>query len=290
VFFTLIGLFFYQFQLILLQALQIKFGKQSNMHRGLLLGITIAPFVLLFVVNTTWFNLLPIFTICLNFILGKNTEFSWFRLSRQLLMLSLVSFFLSLHLQTLVKQKELENRRLFAKQLSLERNINLELSFSQLVPDIQKEKWLLDDFDSLKHQMTKVSFEHILNQKFFQGVWDGFEIESDLFDSQQKPCFGNDTLRFAKLSKLVNLHGLPTEIEDHIYFMPHEEQGLSYIILLPLNKHKTLGLTLISKRIPEEMGFPRLLISDQAGISKSLEQYSIGKYAEGRLIHQTCPL
>jgi signal transduction histidine kinase len=223
----------------------------------------------------------------LNFILGKNTEFSWFRLSRQLLMLSLVSFFLSLHLQTLVKQKELDNRRLFAKQLSLERNINLELSFSQLVPDIQKEKWLLDDFDSLKHQMTKVSFEHILNQKFFQGVWDGFEIESDLFDSQQKPCFGNDTLRFAKLSKLVNLHGLPTEIEDHIYFMPHEEQGLSYIILLPLNKHKTLGLTLISKRIPEEMGFPRLLISDQAGISKSLEQYSIGKYAEGRLIHQT---
>ncbi len=287
VFFTLLGLFFYQFQLILLQALQVQFGKQSKIHKGLMLGLMIAPFILLFVVDITWFNLLPIFTICLNFILGKNSEFSWFRLSRQLLMLSLVSFFLSLHLQTLVKEKERENRRLFAQQLALERNINLELSFAQIVPDIQKEKWLLEDFDSLKRQMTKVSFEHILNQKFFQGVWDGFEIESDLFDSQQKPCFGLDSLRFAKLSELVNLHGLPTEIEDHIYFMPHEEQGLSYIILLPLNKHKTLGLTLISKRIPEEMGFPRLLISDQAGISKSLEQYSIGKYAEGRLIHQT---
>jgi len=287
VFFTLIGFFFYQFQLILLQVLQYQFGKFNKLYRGLMYGLMILPFFLLFIKDTTWFNLLPIFIIFLNIVLGKNSEFSWFRLSRQLLMLCLVSFFLSVHLQTLVKQKELENRRLFAQQLALERNINLELSFSQIVPDILKEKWLLDDFDSLKHQMTKVSFEHILSQKFFQGIWDGFEIESDLFDAQQKPCFGVDTLRYAKLSELVNLHGSPSEIEDHIYFMPHEEKGLSYIILFPIAKQKTLELTLISKRIPEEMGFPRLLISDQAGISKSLEQYSIGKYAEGRLIHQT---
>ncbi len=287
VFFTLISLNFYQFQLILLHALRHQFDKKNNLHRGLLLGLVISPFVLLFLFDTTWFNLLPIFTICLNFLFGKNTEFSWFRLSRQLLTLSLVSFFLSLHLQKIVKQNEIENRRLFAQQLALERNINLELSFSQILPEIQKENWLLADFDSLKNQMTKVSFEHILNQKFFQGVWDGFEIESDLFDSQHRPCFGNDTLRYAKLSELVSMHGLPSEIEEYIFFMPHEEQGLSYIILLPLKNQKILCLTLISKRIPEEMGFPRLLISDQAGISKSLEQYSIGKYAEGRLIHQT---
>ncbi len=287
VFFTLIGLYFYQFQLILSQALQQQLGKKNKLRRGLMLGLMISPFILLLLVDTTWFNLLPIFTICLNFILGKNSEFSWFRLSRQLLMLSLVSFFLSLHLQKLVKQKEIENRRLFAQQLALERNINLELSFSQILPEILKEKWLLTDFDSLKNQMTKVSFEHILSQKFLQGVWDGFEIESDLFDLQHRPCFGNDSLRYSKLSELVQLHGLPSEIEEHIYFMPHEEQGLSYIILLPLKNQTILCITLISKRIPEEMGFPRLLISDQAGISKSLEQFSIGKYAEGRLIHQT---
>ena len=69
--------------------------------------------------------------------------------------------------------------------------------------------------------------------------------------------------------------------------MPHEEEGLSYVILLRLEAQKTIAITLVSKRIPEEIGFPRLLISDQAGISNSLESYAIGKYAEGRLIHQT---
>lgn len=287
VFFTLLGLYFYQFQQMLSLALQVQLGKNSNLNQGIKIGLVLLPFILYFIAETSWFNALPIFTILLNIILGKNSDFSWFRLSRQLLMLSLASFILSLHLQTFVKQKEIENRRLFAQQLALERNINLELSFSQILPEIQKEKWLGGNFDSLKKQMTKVSFEHILSQKFFQGVWDGFEIESDLFDKAQKPCFSNDTNRLADLYKLVQTHGLPSEIEEGIYFMPHEEQGLSYVILLPLNNDKILGLTLISKRIPEEMGFPRLLISNQAGISSSLEKYAIGKYAEGRLIHQS---
>jgi uncharacterized membrane protein len=34
VFFTLLGFFFYQFQLILLQALQVQFGKQSKKHKN----------------------------------------------------------------------------------------------------------------------------------------------------------------------------------------------------------------------------------------------------------------
>ncbi|MEY4350311.1 MAG: hypothetical protein RL078_358 [Bacteroidota bacterium] len=287
VFFSLIGFFFYQFQLILLVVLPFQNGKMPPEKRWSYLGLLFIPFFILIYFERSWFNLLPIITILLNWILGKRSEFSWFRLSRQLLMLSLFSFFLSLHFQALVKEKELENKRLFAQQLSLDRNINLELAFSQVAPDILKEKWLLGSFDSLKRQITKVSFEHILNQKFFQGVWDGFEIESDLFDASGKPCFGLDSLRLKKLTDLVKIHGEPSEIEEHIYFMPHEEQGLSYVILLPLTSQKTLVLTLISKRIPEEMGFPRLLISDQAGISNSLEQYSIGKYAEGRLIHQT---
>lgn len=287
VFFGLIGFYFYQFQLILLVSLPFQLLKDEPKNRWIILGLLFIPFLFLYALERNWFNLLPIITITLNLILGKRSEFSWFRVSRQLLMLSLFSFFLSLHLQQLVKQKELENRRLFAQQLSLERNINLELSFSQIKPEILKEKWLLSPFDSLKKQLTKVSFEHILNQKFFQGVWDGFEVESDLFDKNGRPCFGTDTLRFEKLTDLVKVHGAPSEIEANIYFMPHEEQGLSYVVFLPLAQQKILELTLISKRIPEEMGFPRLLISDQAGISKSLEKYSIGKYAEERLIHQT---
>ena len=91
----------------------------------------------------------------------------------------------------------------------------------------------------------------------------------------------------SRLKDLVKEHGQASDIQDGLYFMPHEEEGLSYVILLKLADDKSIGITLVSKRIPEEIGFPRLLISDQAGISNSLESYAIGKYAEGRLIHQT---
>ena len=115
----------------------------------------------------------------------------------------------------------------------------------------------------------------------------GFDIQADLYDLAEKHCFGADTLKLKRLKTLVKQHGQASDIQDGLYFMPHEEEGLSYVILLQLAKEKSLAITLVSKRIPEEIGFPRLLISDQAGISNSLEAYAIGKYAEGRLIHQT---
>ncbi|MEN9744148.1 MAG: hypothetical protein RLZZ65_1953 [Bacteroidota bacterium] len=287
VFFSLIGFLIYQFQLFQIYALHFLNSDPFENRKALQYFILFAPFLIHYFIYPDWFNLLPLLTLSLTLFYGKNTQLPWLKLSRQLIILSLFSLILSFHFQTLAKEKEQENRRLYAKQLALERNINLELSYSQQAPEIIKQKWLHTNFDTLRAQMTKVSFEHILSQKFFQGVWDGFEIEADLHDANGKPCFGKDTLHLQKLKTLVSEHGVPSEIEPNVFFMPHEEQGLSYVILIQLPKdHKTLALSLISKRIPEEMGFPRLLISDKAGISKNLDKYSIGKYAEGRLIHQ----
>lgn len=72
--------------------------------------------------------------------------------------------------------------------------------------------------------------------------------------------------------------------------MPHEEEGLTYVILQKITlgeKFIFLHVRLKSKRIPEEIGFPRLLISDEANVIRDLEEYSIAKYTEGHLIHQS---
>jgi signal transduction histidine kinase len=208
-------------------------------------------------------------------------------LSIQLLLLTVNAAIISFYLQDLQTNKDIENRQLFAQQLAIERNINLELAYAQIAPNINEENWLNTSFDSLQKQFTKVGFEHLLTQKFFTGIWDGFDIDADIYDSDHRPCFGTDSLKLSRLKALVNEHGQASDIQDGLYFMPHEEEGLSYVILLRLAAQKTIAITLVSKRIPEEIGFPRLLISDQAGISNSLESYAIGKYAEGRLIHQT---
>lgn len=286
-FFSLLGFFLYSFQKTVFIALQLNKNERWLNNPVRKIGLIVLPFILLLIQEQYWINVLPILVIFIHLLFERKTKTSWQQLSSQLLILTINAAIVTFYLQSLQIQKDLENRKLFAQQLAIERNINLELAYAQVAPNLSEENWLQTSFDSLRKQFSKVGFEHTLTQKFFTGVWDGFDIQADLYNLAERPCFGADTLKLKRLKTLVKQHGQASDIQDGLYFMPHEEEGLSYVILLQLGPEKSLAITLVSKRIPEEIGFPRLLISDQAGISNSLEAYAIGKYAEGRLIHQT---
>jgi nitrogen fixation/metabolism regulation signal transduction histidine kinase len=286
-FFSLLGFFLYSFQKIVFISLSINKNEPWFNHPARKIGLVVFPFLLLLLQDQDWINILPLLVLLIHLVFEQKTRTSWRQLSSQLLILTVNAAIITFYLQSLQVQKDLENRKLFGEQLAIERNINLELAYAQVAPNLSEENWLQTSFDSLRKQFTKVGFEHTLTQRFFTGVWDGFDIQADIYDTIGKPCFGTDTLKLQKLKTLVRQHGQASDIQDGLFFMPHEEEGLSYVILLQIEAEKSLAITLVSKRIPEEIGFPRLLISDQAGISNSLEGYAIGKYAEGRLIHQT---
>jgi nitrogen fixation/metabolism regulation signal transduction histidine kinase len=286
-FFSLLGFFLYSFQKTVFVSIHINRDELWFNNPVRKIGLVVLPFVLLFLQYQDWINILPLLVILIHLVFERKTKTSWQQLSSQLLILTINAAIITFYLQSLQVQKDLDNRKLFGQQLAIERNINLELAYAQVAPNLSEEKWLQTSFDSLKKQYSKVGFEHTLTQKFFTGVWDGFDIQADLYDAADQPCFGPDTLKLKRLKTLVKQHGQASDIQDGLFFMPHEEEGLSYVILLQLQSEKSLAITLVSKRIPEEIGFPRLLISDQAGISNSLEGYDVGKYAEGRLIHQT---
>jgi nitrogen fixation/metabolism regulation signal transduction histidine kinase len=286
-FFSLLGFFLYSFQKTVFLSLYLNKEERWFKNPIRKIGLVVLPFVLLFLQDQNWINILPLLVILIHLVFERKTKTSWQQLSSQLLVLTINAAIITFYLQSLQVQKDLENRKLFGQQLAIERNINLELAYAQVAPNLSEENWLQTSFDSLRKQFSKVGFEHTLTQKFFTGVWDGFDIQADLYDTTDLPCFGTDTLKLKRLKTLVKQHGQASDIQDGLFFMPHEEEGLSYVILLQLQAEKSLAITLVSKRIPEEIGFPRLLISDQAGISNSLEGYAIGKYAEGRLIHQT---
>jgi signal transduction histidine kinase len=286
-FFSLLGFFLYSFQKTVFLSLYLNKEERWFKNPIRKIGLVVLPFVLLFLQDQNWINILPLLVILIHLVFERKTKTSWQQLSSQLLVLTINAAIITFYLQSLQVQKDLENRKLFGQQLAIERNINLELAYAQVAPNLNEENWLQTSFDSLRKQFSKVGFEHTLTQKFFTGVWDGFDIQADLYDTTGLPCFGTDTLKLKRLKTLVKQHGQASDIQDGLFFMPHEEEGLSYVILLQLQTEKSLAITLVSKRIPEEIGFPRLLISDQAGISNSLEGYAIGKYAEGRLIHQT---
>jgi len=287
VFFTIIGLLFLSFQ-------TITFGLVSSfktkLHQLLIAAIssTLIILVLWMKGSLQSFSFLPIILpllIVLLQIIFQNRKSNFEKFLFQLLLLcSFTVTFVQVLIQK-NEQKELENRVIYAKNLATERDINLELDFLEL-----KEKLISDTL--FFHQTTLGEFSSTLEKKYFHGPWDGYDLQFQLYDSTGNSCFADTDVSYEKIKNLLSGHSQVSDIDGSIFFMPHEENGISYVILQKINPsaelpHLQLCILLKSKRIPEEIGFPRLLISDKANVLNSIENYSIGKYSEGQLIHQS---
>jgi signal transduction histidine kinase len=110
----------------------------------------------------------------------------------------------------------------------------------------------------------------------------------NLFDSNGRSIITKDNLQFKDLKLLIRDHCEPSNIDSNIYYVRDYTSQLSYVILQPFYNDDSskcyLSATLKSKKIPEGIGFPRLLISSKAKVLESLEKYSIAKYHKRKLV------
>jgi signal transduction histidine kinase len=139
--------------------------------------------------------------------------------------------------------------------------------------------------------MSVSDFEDAMERRFFSGYWERYEMNFNLFDLNGSSLIVDDNQNFTSsdIDHLISEHGSISEIDKSIVFIKDYTDQYSYIIRLPLITSDSLNrgifvATLKSKKIPEEIGFPRLLISSGANVIESLEDYSIAKYHDGRLI------
>jgi two-component system nitrogen regulation sensor histidine kinase NtrY len=185
------------------------------------------------------------------------------------------------------KIKEKENRLLFAHQLMVDQDINIELAYKDIKEKILKEKLFQQVSEGQTEGMSMADFGYILEKKYFNGSWDLYELGFNLCDTSGKSFFTKDLQFFQNAQNLITKHGAPSEIDSSLFFIKNTTGGYSYILKEKIVEKDTpliLIATLKSKRIPEEIGFPRLLLSKNAGVLTSLEKYSIAKYANNKLI------
>jgi signal transduction histidine kinase len=183
--------------------------------------------------------------------------------------------------------KEKENRTLYAHQVAVEQDINLELAYLDI-----KEKLKIDPIiQSLaKGQAEGISlsdFGDILEKKYFKGSWDVYDQSFNLCDSSGKSIFTGDFQFSQACLNLISKYGKPSAVDTTLFFLRNSNSSFTYIIHEKIkvgDAHFLFFLTLKSKRIPEEIGFPRLLISKNANVLNSLEHYSIGKYSGNKLV------
>ena len=197
----------------------------------------------------------------------------------------LVSFGITMNLEMEAKKKEREERLLFANQLADDRDINAEVDFTNA-----KEKLISEPFlKRLFRHDTKPSFSELkeaMEYQVFKGYWDRFDVDFYYYLEDSLGIRLNGMYK-KQLDELIERHGIRSEIDSSLYYVKDYTSQFNYVFYLPLERNGVKVYfygTMKSKRIPEKIGFPRLLISKQTAVFESLERYSIAKYFNNHLV------
>ncbi len=248
---------------------------------SLLLFYPISPIILLFP------TLLIVFET-----MGKTKENRHQNALFLLLILAFFSFVFVFINSESNSKKELEKKEVYSNQLTIDRDYELELDYSSQSSKIKVDTFLTSLFSKIKPDPIVSGLNGYLENKYLKGIWDGYDINVII-----KPLSGNiisnNELNEKELEDLIYKKSERSEIDSSVFFIRDGFLGISYIIVneMYINNQYVgnLYFTLKSKKIPKEIGFPRLLLSNEAKVFTAIEQYATAKYINNVLIKQSGP-
>lgn len=207
-----------------------------------------------------------------------------------IVLLLLFSIVMAQTISSFNERKERGERELYAQQLITERDIVTEVEYAAIAEKLTADNFLRK-FIEAPHFISVAAFQEGIERRVFNGFWERYEMKFKLFSENGIPLIDNRTGTtdlYEELQEIISQSGKASEIDSNIYFIGDYAKQYSYIVRQEIyGKDSTKAIlfcTLKSKKIPEEIGFPRLLISSKANVLESLEAYSIGKYHNRRLI------
>lgn len=273
----------------------VRFNQKSKINGGKLAMLSLIISLLFFLYEYHFghqliFAALFPLIFCSLMIYFTYRENQRFQLGLGLTFLMIFSLVTALNLREFNNRKERDERELYADQLASEQDIVTELEYKSIVNKI-KEDNALQIFVGASTNISLSDFEDGLERRIFNGFWEQYEMNFYLFNKSGSSLISetdNQQNTFNHLNEIIEKHGQKSEINNNIFFISDYTEQYSYIIRQTLvDKNGLEGIlycTLKSKKIPEKIGFPRLLISSKAKVFESLENYSIAKYNNGELI------
>lgn len=202
-----------------------------------------------------------------------------------ILVLALFSFFASLTFGEYNTINEYQTRELYANQLASDFDPNVDLEYAMLREDLINSSAVRN---ALHHPFTirQADFKTELENSLFNNFWERYDVNIYLFNDSLANILNSQNTKRKTVEGLNKILG-PNKGELGIYFIDDYEDKLSYIareIVVQNGDTAYLYATFKSKRIPEQIGFPRLLINDNANVLEELEGYSLAKYVLGTLV------
>lgn len=205
-----------------------------------------------------------------------------------------VSLLASVFINESYLRKEHDERKLYANQLASEQDISTEINFKKLATELATHHFFDKIFDKSKLIRSK-ELKDFMDKNFYKDFWERYEVDYVLYDDREKKTLtpmSTYDLTVDDLKRIIATHSKPSEITKDLYYIKDYTNQLSYISKIKIQNRstsKTLTLYAVykSKRIPEKIGFPKLLISQHANVLKVLEKYSVAKYYHRKLVSQS---
>ena len=205
--------------------------------------------------------------------------------------LAFISFYAAFILRGYTEQNEKELRVNLTEKLAKDRDPLTELDYDDIERKIIRDKIIVPFF--LTKDFNHSIFSEEIEKVYFEQLKPDYDLKFYLFDSNEKLVvdYRNFNIKdYNSLSGIINESGIASDKNDHIYYVKDYTEKLVYISKLPIIEKDSLFGYLFtefrSKKFPEDIGLPSLLLDSRTTTFDQLKNYSLAKYVDDQLVNK----
>src|SRR5690554_1988578 len=252
-------------------------------------GVLFIVLELLYLKNNIFNALWPVLLNALFFYLASK-KYRLNAIKYHIAIVIVIAFYGAIILFENNESNEHQKRELYANQLITDQDPTMEIEYAMTI----EELIVNPEFHQLvagKNYFTAPNLSLQIENCCFGEFWERYEMSFFFFQPDGTPLLdyiSNQSKTKEDLAHLIDHHSTPSSIADQLYFVTDYYDQLSYIghrkILRPDSTQLDFFILFKSKKIPEKIGFPRLLMNEKSYALQNLEDYSIARYSNDKLV------
>lgn len=289
---ALIGAAFYAY-FKLLQYIIIQL-KKNNFEWNRLAFVWVVTSAIYVVIDLVFYNhsfLTSLWPVILSgsllWFLFKEIEYKFVHV---ISIVAFVAFYAAYILQGYADNNERELRIAQAELIAKDKDPFSEFDYTDSKSALLKDSALFSYFNQ---DFDQSDFTEQLETEYFIKLKDNFDLTFYLFDEREEMVmdFGSFQLKdlsFSRFNEIIEKSAEQSDIDTTLYFVKDYTDKLTYLSKLELTRADTLVGYLItelrSKKFPEDIGLPSLLLEKGTSTLNRLKHYSIAKYVDDKLV------
>ena len=252
-------------------------------------GVLFATIELVYLQNNIFNSLWPVLLNALFFYLASK-KLNLNSLKYHIAIVIVIGFYGAIILFENNESNEHQKRELYANQLITDQDPTMEIEYAATIEKLVNNP----EFHQLiggENDFTAPNLSLQIENCCFGEFWERYEMSFFFFQADGTALLdyiSNQSKTKEDLVHLVEHHSAPSSIAENLYFVTDYYDQLSYIghrkILRADSTQLDFFILFKSKKIPEQIGFPRLLMNEKSYALQNLEDYSIARYSNGKLV------